>query len=658
VIAPAGRKLGKYEILRKLGRGGMADVYLAQDTERGHTVALKLIEHSADQDTRDALDAERRGAELQARLAEVDPRVARIFDAGDLDGFFFVAMEYVDGEDLAERMHGGPLPPEFAADVAVAVAETLENAHHLEVSIEGKNFQGIVHGDIKPKNIRIDSREQVRVLDFGIAKALSLSRRLTRNEFGSVPYASPERLESGEVSAQSDLWSLAVMVYEMATGLQPYHAPNTERLERMIRSRIPPPPPPDPCPEPLRRILIKAMAPEPELRYQSAREFADDLIAWRLGAPVKAAAEDLDATRRTFHRDRDETRRTAPDDATRRTAAQAVAAGAPQKPPRPKSFRRAARVLAALVLACTLYVVWSIGSDYFLYKRGAQLERDIQSEQLTDIDQIWNRWTELSKSNPSSFFLRGPRKVVKQKLVDAADRTIGSYRDGDVVYENDWKAARAGLARALALDPDDSVRGKLRIAEGHLARINGTAHRDTQQYNLAVAKFTEAERLLPKSPDPELGLARVYVYGLKDIDRADDQLQQAEKRGYRLGNREKLQLADGYRERADRLWWDSRNVRGLPQEKEQIERARQDYQRAMDLYQQIAPYGNASSAVARVQASLDSVNSRLEQIDAGQASGDPTAARGIVGEVLRRVEGAIQKAAGGKDKAPATAPVH
>ena len=81
-----------------------------------------------------------------------------------------------------------------------------------------------MHGDIKPKNIRIDRRGEVRVLDFGIAKALSLSRRLTRNEFGSVPYASPERLDTGDVNALSDLWSLAVMLYEMVTGLQPYHA--------------------------------------------------------------------------------------------------------------------------------------------------------------------------------------------------------------------------------------------------------------------------------------------------------------------------------------------------------------------------------------------------------------------------------------------------
>ena len=197
MIAPASRRIGKYEIQQKLGRGGMADVYLARDHSTGMMVALKLIEHSSDVDTVDSIEAERRGAELQARLAAIDPRVGQIYDSGDVDGFFYVAMEYIDGQDLAESMQSGPLQPKNAVDVALAVSETLDKAHHLQVVIGDKNFQGIVHGDIKPKNIRIDTHGQVRVLDFGIAKALSLSRKLTRNEFGSVPYASPERLEAG-----------------------------------------------------------------------------------------------------------------------------------------------------------------------------------------------------------------------------------------------------------------------------------------------------------------------------------------------------------------------------------------------------------------------------------------------------------------------------
>ena len=634
MIAPASRKIGKYEILRKLGRGGMADVYLAHDSENGGAVALKLIEHATDADTTDAIAAERRGAELQAHLAAIDPRVVRVYGAGDADGFFFVAMEYIDGQDLAELMRRGPLVVGFATEVAIAVAKTLENAHNLQMAIGGKDFRGVVHGDIKPKNIRIDAHGEVRVLDFGIAKALSMSRRLTRNEFGSVPYASPERLDSGDVNVGSDLWSLAVMLYEMVAGMQPYQAGNTERLERMIRSRIAPPPAPDPCPEPLRRILIKSMAPNPALRYPTAREFGADLEAFRDGAPVAAASDDLDATRRTFHPPEgaagdslEATRRTMvpePGDAaeeTRRTPRPAAGADvrrtAKAAGPTPLAYVVAMRVLLGLVVCGVLYGGWLLASNYLLYQRGQQLEREVEAEQLTDLDQIWARWTELSRGNASSFLLHGPRKVVKQKFVAAADHVIDTYRNNEaqLIYEKEWERARTMAARALAVDPEDDVRGKLRLCEGHLARINGTSHRSPQELSDAVEKFDEAQKLLPRSPDPELGLARVYIYGLKDFDKGYEALQQAQKRGYTWGNREKLLLADGYRERADRLWWDSRNVRGLPPEKDQIQRAADDYKRAEELYQGISPWGKAAASIARVQSSLESVNFRLHQIE-------------------------------------------
>ena len=620
MIAPASRRIGKYEIVRKLGRGGMADVYLAQDTELGYTVALKLIEHSADADTIDAIEAERRGSELQARLADIDPRVVKVYDVGDADSFFFVAMEYIDGQDLHELMRNGPLAVEFASEVALDVARTLENAHNLEVTIAGKEFRGVVHGDIKPKNIRIDGTGAVRVLDFGIAKALSLSRRLTRNEFGSVPYASPERLDLGEVNAGSDLWSLAVMLYEMVTGLQPYQAESTERLERMIRSRIAPPPAPDPCPDALRRIMVKAMAPDPALRYATAAEFGADLEAFSGVPTTPAGNDDRDATRRTVRpRDAagDETRRTArvsdPGDATRRS----TPAPPPSYPPAKRSgMGLSMRVVGVLAIASFLYGAWVLGSDYLLYQHGQQFSREIESEQLTDLDQIWNKWTELSKPNPSSLLLHGPRKVVKQKFLAAADHVIDTYRtnDAQAIYEKDWERARTMASRALAVDPDETARGKVRIAEGHLARINGTSHRSPQELNLAVEKFEEAAKLVPRSPDPQLGLARVYVYGLKDNDKGYAALQQAQQRGFVLGNREKSLLADGYRDRGDRLWWDSRTVRGLPPERDQIQRAADDYRRAEELYQGISPWGKAIFNIARVRISLESVNTRLREL--------------------------------------------
>jgi tetratricopeptide (TPR) repeat protein len=365
------------------------------------------------------------------------------------------------------------------------------------------------------------------------------------------------------------------------------------------------------------------MMPEPSMRYQSARDFADDLILFRTGGPVSAMEEDLDATRRTYRGDADETRRTTDDAETRRTGdyrkpdevihwpGRKKAATGPRSP----WATQIARGVAAVLLGGVLWAVWSGVSGYLVYRRGQELAQAIQTEQLKDPNEIWTRWTELSGDNPSSLLLRAPRKIVREKLVEAGDRVITSYRNSDAVYENGWKGARDNLARALSLGADDVVRGKLRLTEGHIARINGTTHQKAAELNDAVEKFTEAQRLLPNSPDPALGLARVYVYGLHDIDKAYDALQQAAQHGRPLGNREQAQLADGYRDRGNREFWDSRKVRDLPPEKDQIQRAKQDYGRALQLYQSIAPYGNSASMITDVQTSLESVNNRLGEIE-------------------------------------------
>ncbi|MGP8245415.1 MAG: hypothetical protein ACLQVN_12960 [Bryobacteraceae bacterium] len=424
----------------------------------------------------------------------------------------------------------------------------------------------------------------------------------------------------------------------------------------MIRSRIPPPPAPDPCPEPLRRILVRAMTGDPAARFPSARDFAQELAAFRGASSggrrygsgpanqVDAAREpdlDADATRRTTSRDfeDDATRRTrsetigeapadlepvpelggdsgkpADADATRRTQQPAVwPPRSAARPGRRTVFRTAVQVVALLAIAAFLYGIWSWNSSY---QGGRELARQIQSEQITDPDQIWSKWTELSHGDSSSFTLRGTRKLVEQKLTESAERVITAYRigDGQPVPEKDWQRARNVLIRAMSLDPDDTVRGELRLTEGHIARIEGGLHKDPARMRDAIEEFDEAARLLPKSPDPELGLARVYLSGTLDIDKASQALDEAAKRGYPPGNREKLQLAYAYMVRGDREFWDSRDVRGLPQEKDQVQRAADDYQRAVSLYQGIAPYGNANAMIKRLGDSLDSVNFRLSEI--------------------------------------------
>src|SRR5262249_37828182 len=150
-----------------------------------------------------------------------------------------------------------------------------------------------------------------------------------------------------------------------------------------------------------------------------------------------------------------------------------------------------------------------LSRDYLLYVQGQDLERAVQTEQVTDLDKIWEQWSTIADGHPNSWLLRGPRRAVKARFIAAADRVIESYRDGDVVSESRWNSAREQASRAIAVEPDNISRGKLRIAEGHVLRFSG-ARRNGSDYIAAAEKFDEAERLLPSTPDAQLGLVSVY----------------------------------------------------------------------------------------------------------------------------------------------------
>ena len=173
-------------------------------------------------------------------------------------------MEYLDGENLSDVIARGAVPAERAVTIAIELCAFLEAAHSFEAVIEGRKLRSLVHGDLKPQNVRITSDGSVKVLDFGIAKALSLSRKVTRNDFGTRPYLSPERLDGdGDVDEFADLWAVGVMLYEMIRGTRPYDAPDTQRLERIIRSRRPPQPLDRPMPGGSRSDRGKAARSDP-----------------------------------------------------------------------------------------------------------------------------------------------------------------------------------------------------------------------------------------------------------------------------------------------------------------------------------------------------------------------------------------------------------
>src|SRR5205807_6634484 len=153
--------------------------------------------------------------------------------------------------DLSTILNRGPVTPGFATLVAIELCEMLEKLSAFTTTIGDREFAGIIHGDLKPRNIRLNQQNQVKALDFGIAKALSHTRKYTMNVFASTAYCSPERLETQSMDSHSDLWSVGVLLYQMVAGHQPFEEPTKERLDRRIRSGAPPDPLPADCPEPL-----------------------------------------------------------------------------------------------------------------------------------------------------------------------------------------------------------------------------------------------------------------------------------------------------------------------------------------------------------------------------------------------------------------------
>ena len=264
----------------------MAMVFLARDTRTSREVALKLVPHGTDREAREILEAEQWGAELQRQFSQISRHVPAVYEHRlDESGYFLVAMEYLDGENLSEVITRGPLQPEHAVNVAMELCLFLECAHRFEAIISDRKLRSLVHGDLKPRNVRITSAGQVKVLDFGIAKALSLSRKVTRNDFGTMPYLSPERLDTGEVNELADLWAVGVMLYEMVRGTCAVLGSKTRAgwsssfWRAVLRRRWA-----TDVRLVCRRSSRSFLAPTPGGRYDSARTFAR---IWSASSPAR-----------------------------------------------------------------------------------------------------------------------------------------------------------------------------------------------------------------------------------------------------------------------------------------------------------------------------------------------------------------------------------
>ena len=293
--------VGRFEVRDFLGRGAIGDVLLAWDPESESLVALKVVR--ASKTDPEMLEAEKNGLSLQKQLATVAPQVAAVYEDGQDGDLFWVAMEYVDGTDLSAVMARGPLAEPRAVAIACQLVSMLQVCHEFSAEVGGRRIAGIVHGDIKPENIRLQEHDHVRVLDFGIAKHLTQTRRFTVNLFGSLPYTPPERLERGVVDRHSDLWAVGVVLAAMVSGRRPFPGNTPEELEQALRHGVSHLPLPATCSPGLVQVVDRCLAFGVGSRYASAAELAADLAALRDGRPLPSAASgatvDVQATRRT-----------------------------------------------------------------------------------------------------------------------------------------------------------------------------------------------------------------------------------------------------------------------------------------------------------------------------------------------------------------------
>lgn len=507
-------RIGRYEIVRRLGKG-MTDVYLATDTTDNRKVALKLIEAGADMMTQLIVEAERRGAALQKDLHSLDPRVIEIYDFGELDGYFFVAMEYVAGRNLAEVLRSDRAVDAIrAAAIALEICEQLSKFHACQLAV--------VHGDIKPSNIHLGPSDTVRLLDFGIAKALRADGHATSHHFGSPGYCSPERLNRSEVDQQSDLWAVGATLYEMLAGVPPFQAESTRKLESLIRSKRAPRSLGPNCPRALRLVVAKALAPNPEQRYGSASALQKDLQAFLEHEPTVAEME-----------------RPAGWNANSTIeAARACLRFATRTVRKASRWLRVAGAVGWYAAGMTIWIGGTVGWQFWQARRvaAASTMAVVKAPSVTSV--------------PASL-----TDDLPQLYAGAAERVLDSYRkstDGSL-HDFDWHKAEVYLERAVELGrTDDRTIGELALSRGYatLERLNGGEYSGRAAANLrtyAVEQLRMAAEKMPRSPDPHLALARVYVYSLPNFDRAMVEFGAADRLGAVLGAREMAQKADAHR---------------------------------------------------------------------------------------------------------------
>jgi beta-lactam-binding protein with PASTA domain/predicted Ser/Thr protein kinase len=277
---------GRYRVVRKLGTGGMANVYLAEDQELGRSVAIKMLDERHSQDEQ-FVERFRREAKNAAGLSH--PNIVSIYDRGQAEGTYYIAMEYLEGRSLKELLvTRGPTPLAVAIDYTRQILAALGFAHK----------HGIVHRDIKPHNVVVAPDGRLKVTDFGIARSGTSQMTETGSIIGTAQYLSPEQAKGAPVTPASDIYSVGIVLYEMLTGSVPFtgDTPLEIAMKHLSTTPLPPSEKRHEVPPELDAIVLRALAKDPAQRYQSAEEMDADLARAARGQAVAPETEEA-ATR-------------------------------------------------------------------------------------------------------------------------------------------------------------------------------------------------------------------------------------------------------------------------------------------------------------------------------------------------------------------------
>jgi serine/threonine protein kinase len=557
-------EISHYRIIRKLGAGGMGEVFLAEDNTLGRKVAIKMLSErwaSSDQARQRLINEARAAAALD------HPNICSIYEVGEEHDRVFIVMQYLEGQNLAELIWKRPLPPGEVLDIAIQAAQALEGAH----------AAGIIHRDIKPQNILITPRGQVKVLDFGLAKHhrpdaadAETRERLTEagNLVGTPGFMSPEQWRGREIDARSDIFSLGVTLYECATGRYAFERGTPIEVGLRVVTETPPPPSElNPAVPPgLDRIIARAMAKDPAARYESARALHSELLG------LKRELE----------------------------GSEAVSRPAPTSSSPSNMSRRSVRVKALIAgtVVATLLAVWFAPSlsrrsrhrpspeAVVWYDRGAGAIREgayFQAGKALDRALEIDSTFALARARRSEAYAEieltdNAREQLLQAMALLPDRS--SLSDVESLYVD---AVAATLSRNFktAIEKYSQIANAVGDKEKSAAYVDlGRAYEKAENLDSAIESYVRAALLDPQSAAAVLRSG--ILYGRRqDFARANAAFSKAQDIYQAMSSQEGL--AEVYYQRGSLL----ARIRRLPEAKEQLERSLEISRSSSNEYQSI-----------------------------------------------------------------------